>query len=174
MGDSLEQKLGVRYIGGVEEKERRKKKRKEAFQSQIKACVKLMQVLQPEIIVFIGHWLISLIKEEQTLKYEPGRKLNLGKAMGKGVGRREQRSKGIPLSFRKLDDWLKVKIRKMEDYVRETTCEAGEGHVAGEDMEFDDGDLEQPGEDPEVDVVGDSGDEEEFSDNFSSEDSDSD
>ena len=41
-------------------------------------------------------------------------------------------------------------------------------------MEVDDGDLEQPGEDPEVDVVGDSGDEEEFSDNFSSEDSDSD
>ena len=56
MGDSLEQKLGVRYIGGVEEKKRRKKKRKEAFQSQVKACVKLMQVLQPEIIVFIGHW----------------------------------------------------------------------------------------------------------------------
>ena len=54
--DSLEQKLGVRYIGGVEEKERRKKKRKEAFQSQVKACVKLMQVLQPEIIVFIGHF----------------------------------------------------------------------------------------------------------------------
>lgn len=45
MGKELDEKLSVRYIGGVEEKERRKRKRKEAFITQVKSGVRTMQVL---------------------------------------------------------------------------------------------------------------------------------
>ena len=45
MGEELDEKLRVRYVGGMEEKERRKKKRKEAFMMQVKCGVRTMQVL---------------------------------------------------------------------------------------------------------------------------------
>ena len=44
MGNELDEKLGVRYIGGEAEKERRKIKRKEAFMMQVKSGVRTMQV----------------------------------------------------------------------------------------------------------------------------------
>ena len=45
LGKELDEKLSVRYIGGMEEKERRKKKRKEAFMVQVKSGVRTVQVL---------------------------------------------------------------------------------------------------------------------------------
>ena len=44
MGRDLDEKMSVKYFGGVEEKERRKKKRKEAFMTQVKSGVRTMQV----------------------------------------------------------------------------------------------------------------------------------
>ena len=40
----LDDKLAVKYIGGVEEKTRKKKKRKEKFKSQVRKGVNLMMV----------------------------------------------------------------------------------------------------------------------------------
>ena len=46
LGKEVDDKLRVRYIGGVEEMERRKKKRKEAFMSQVRCGVQTMQVFK--------------------------------------------------------------------------------------------------------------------------------
>ena len=95
------------------------------------------------------------------MKYVPGRKheVTLGKRKGKVGGLREERISGIPHSFQKLDSFLKDKRRDLEDYVRET-CE----HGAKDGLKLDDvDDVEELEVGPELEL-GNSGDEEEFSD----------
>ena len=110
------------------------------------------------------------------MKYIPGRKHKVaGGKKGKVGGLREERISGIPHSFERLDSFLKDKRRDLKDYVRET-CEIG-----AKDAGFEPG--EGNAEDRELEVaedvvgpdmeLGDSDDEEEFSD-ASEEDIDSD
>ena len=106
------------------------------------------------------------------MKYVPGRKyeVTLGKKKGRVGGLREERISGIPLSFQRLDSFLKDKRRDLKDFVRETCEHIAEnaGVVPGE---TNDGEEElEIG--PEMEL-GDSGDEEEFSDG-SDENNDSD
>ena len=104
------------------------------------------------------------------MKYVPGRKyeVTLGKKKGRVCGLREERISGIPHSFQRLDSFLKDKRRDLKDYVRETCEHVGKdaSMVPGEVSE---GELEVG---PEMEL-GDSGDEEEFSDG-SDENNDSD
>lgn len=44
LGKELDEKMNVRYLGGVEEAERRKKKRVESFQTQVVCGVQAMKV----------------------------------------------------------------------------------------------------------------------------------
>ena len=48
LGPHLDRILDVKYTGGVDEKERRKKKRREVFASQVTKAVEMMKVLHLE------------------------------------------------------------------------------------------------------------------------------
>ena len=96
------------------------------------------------------------------MKYVPGRKykVTLGKKKGKVIGLREERISGIPLSFQRLDSFLKDKRRDLKNYVRET-CEHGAKDAGLKPGEVND--EEELEVEPEMEL-GHSGDEEEFSD----------
>ena len=104
------------------------------------------------------------------MKYVPGRKLEVttGKK-GKAICLREERISGVPHSFKRLDSFLKDKRRDLKDYVRETS-EYGAKKVDREvDVDNVEGDQLEVG--PEMEL-GDSDDEEEFSDSNEDDDSD--
>ena len=118
LGPKLDAKLNVRYVGGVDEKEKGRKKRQEAFATQVRVGVNEMHVRLKnrghlhEIDCSIP------FQAERVLRYTPGRGLQI--KAPKHL--REERDNGVPKSFSKLSVFLRVRKRAMVDFVNET-CE---------------------------------------------------
>ena len=71
-----------------------------------------------------------------TLRYVPGRLYEKEKKTGKGY-LREERVQNVPVSFKKLNSFLKVKRRDLKIFVQETTEKEAGKPVGGASVDDD-------------------------------------
>ena len=158
VGSLVDEKLAVRYTSGSEVTERRKKKRKEKFTTQVARAVKMMKVnISP------GSWANTLqlfYQDNHTLRYVEGRtyeKKDIKKYQ------RESRVDGVPASFGKLNLFLEERKLELCDFVRITQQKEKEA-VANLPCDENDVEADPPNEDLEVGPENMIGDDDDFTD----------
>ena len=166
IGPLLDAKLSVKYSSGHDEAERRKKKRKEKFQGQVAKAVKRMQVKLSPLNCCNKFNSILKLQEKHTLQYVAGRRYE--KTDSKKY-LREDRDRGVPSSFAKLNMFLKERRLEICDFVgatEETERRGGGAHLPNlpNGAVLPDQPLEEDLEVGPEDVIGDSADEEEIID----------
>ena len=113
------------------------------------------------------------VQEKRTLQYIPGRRYELPKSK-KGSHLREKRVNGRPVSFTKLDKFIKEKRRNLRFFLDATTEVPVSAELPQDDVDMEGGEEEE-GDDLEVspeENLALSDDEEVFSDDNENYDSD--